>query len=221
MSAFPQITDFLEQPKVPSPCAPPLMTSSLWGQLMDQPMPSTHTSPVKFIQFQPAGEQVSPDFSLPEWATQFDIERRAIASTLDEQIRLLEYPRPAEHPHEFQSFQRDGGQLVVLRDPGLAELEQAYVFDDRSAVAAFIERNRIRRLVLEAREPLNTAFGEAAMKTLTLVRDDEGFDALFCLVMVPGDMQEARRALRSFDERWWLACSAQAAGKLNFDFELI
>ncbi len=221
MSASPQITDFLEQPKVPSPCVPPPLTSSLWGQLMDQPMPSTHTSPFKFIQFQTAGDQGFPDFSLPEWATQFDIERGAIVSTLDEEIRLLEYPRLAEHPREFQSFQREGRQFVVLRDPALKELEQAYVFDERSAVAAFMERNRIRSLLLEAREPLNTAFGGAAMKTLTLVRDDEGFDALFCLVMVPGDMQEARRALRSFDEQWWLAHSAQAGGKLNFDFELI
>ena len=102
-----------------------------------------------------------------------------------------------------------------------AELPDVYVIEDRSTVAAFIEENRLRGLLLQARNPLNAAFGEAAVKTLTLVRDDEGFKRLFCLVMAPGDMQEARRALRSFDQQWWLARCEQAAGKLNFDFELV
>lgn len=96
-----------------------------------------------------------------------------------------------------------------------------YIFEDHSAVTAFIEQNRLRGLLEQAREPLNAAFGEAALKKLTLVTDDEGFKILFCLVRVPGDMQEARRALRSFDQRWWLGRSAQAAAKLNFDFELV
>ncbi len=100
-------------------------------------------------------------------------------------------------------------------------LEEVYVIDDRPSVAAFIEENRLRSLLLQARDPLNAAFGEASIKTLTLVHDDEGFTTLYCLVMVSGDMQDARRALKSFDQEWWLARSGQVAGKLNFDFELV
>lgn len=127
-------------------------------------------------------------------------------------------PRPAG------AFEDIYGQRVKWEAPsdsGIKGLEDAYVFEDRSAVAAFIGENRLRGLLLQARGPLAAAFGEAAVKTLRLVRDDEGFRTLFCLVMVPGDMQEARRALRLFDQQWWVDGCGQAAGKLNFDFELV
>jgi hypothetical protein len=79
----------------------------------------------------------------------------------------------------------------------------------------------LRGLLLLAREPLNTAFGDKTVKNLSMVRDDEGFETLFCLVMTAGTMQDARQALRRFDQQWWLAHSRQVSGKLNFDFELI
>jgi hypothetical protein len=103
----------------------------------------------------------------------------------------------------------------------LRTLEQAYVLEDRSAIRTFIERNRLLEPLLEARGPLTSAFGEAAVKKLTLVEDDEGFVTLFCLILVPGSLEEARRALNSFDESWWLARSGQVGGKLNFDFDLV
>jgi hypothetical protein len=107
-----------------------------------------------------------------------------------------------------------------LAGSALRTLEQVYVLEDRSAIPAFIKRNRLLEPLLEARGPLTSAFGEAAVKKLTLVEDDEGFVALFCLVLVPGGLDEARRALDSFDEGWWLGRSHEVAGKLNFDFEL-
>ena len=107
------------------------------------------------------------------------------------------------------------------RDSALKGLEDGYVIDDRPAVEAFIEQNRLRGLLQRAREPLNDAFGEGAVKKLTLTDDDEGFKTLFCLILIPGDMRAARLALKSFDEHWWLTRSGQPSGKLNFDFELI
>jgi hypothetical protein len=121
-------------------------------------------------------------------------------------------------------FERNDWQNLnweAYRDSVLKGLEDGYVIDHRPAVQAFIKQNRLRGLLQQARGPLNAAFGEGAVKKLTLVADDEGFKTLFCLVLVPGDMQEARRALRSFDQRWWLGRSTQAAGKLNFDIELV
>jgi hypothetical protein len=103
----------------------------------------------------------------------------------------------------------------------LKELEPFYVFEDRDGIAAFIERNQLRGVLLEARGALNAAFGEVAVKKLTLIEDDEGFTQLFCLVLFPGDMGEARVALRAFDDRWWVTHSGRVSGKLNFDFELI
>jgi len=109
----------------------------------------------------------------------------------------------------------------VRRDLALTELERVYVFENRAEVSEFIERNRIRGLLLEAAEPLNAAFGEKAVKKLTVLDDDEGFTTLFCLILFPGDIAVARLALEFFDQHWWLPRSRQASGKLNFDFELI
>lgn len=97
-----------------------------------------------------------------------------------------------------------------------------YLVEDPSAISGFIKRNRvIEGLLMEAQGPLNAAFGQESIKKLTLVEDDEGFVTLFCFIMVPGDLENARRALNSFDQSWWLARSHEAHGKLNFDFELI
>jgi hypothetical protein len=101
------------------------------------------------------------------------------------------------------------------------ELDEVYVFEDRSRVAAFIDQTRLGGLLVQAREPLTTIFGEAAVKRLSLIEDNEGCSTLFCLIAVSGALDEARRALRSFDQRWWLDHSHEAAGKLNFDVALI
>jgi len=112
--------------------------------------------------------------------------------------------------------------IVTINRPSvLTLLEDTYVIENRREVAHFVEENQLGGLLKQARDPINKAFGEEAVKTLTVVEDDEGFRTLFCLVMIPGDMQEARNALKAFDEEWWLQHSPKVAGKLNFDFELI
>jgi len=112
--------------------------------------------------------------------------------------------------------------IVTINRPSvLALLEGTYVIENRREVAQFVEENQLGGLLKQARDPINKAFGRKAVKTLTVVEDDEGFRTLFCLVMIPGDMQEARNALKAFDEEWWLQHSPKVGGKLNFDFELI
>jgi hypothetical protein len=103
----------------------------------------------------------------------------------------------------------------------LEALQDAYVIVDRDEVAPFIEQNQLTSILKEARGPLVAAFGQVTVKTLTIVEDDEGARTLFCLIMYPGDMQEARQALKAFDNNWWLQRSNRFASKLNFDFELI
>jgi hypothetical protein len=104
---------------------------------------------------------------------------------------------------------------------GRDALNETYIVDDRASVMRFISENRLLGLLIQARRPLNDVFGEAAIKKLTLAQDDEGHEILFCLVLVPGEMQLARQALRRFDQRWWVVRSHHAAGRLNFDFELV
>lgn len=103
---------------------------------------------------------------------------------------------------------------------GLQGLDQGYVIEDRPSVASFIETYRLRGLLLEAPKALKDAFGEV-VKALIVIRDDEGFDTLFCYVRTSAEMQAARNSLARFDASWWLGASGSAAGRLNFDFELI
>jgi hypothetical protein len=98
-------------------------------------------------------------------------------------------------------------------------LDQMYVIENRPAVGAFIDKYGLRGLLLQAVNPLNEAFGHAAIKVLSLITDDEGFQTLFCLVPVTDDLEVAKRSLDSFDE-WWLLNCGREAGRLNFDFEL-
>ncbi len=142
-----------------------------------------------------------------------------IATWMSEQPTEQSKPPRPFGPHQDIYSQRL--KWEVPPDSALKGLEDAYVISDRSTVAAFIEHNRLRGLLLQARDPLNAAFGETAVKRLMLMDDDEGFNTLTCLIAVSGDMHEARLALRSFDRRWWLVRSDQAAGKLNFDFDLV
>jgi hypothetical protein len=166
-------------------------------------------------------QQESPDFALQGLEGAYVIEGRATVAALDERIQHHEHPKPPEHIGEWQYIQRETLSQRARPDLALKELEQEYVFESRSAVAAFIGQNRLRQLLLDARDPLNAAFGEATVKKLTPVEDDEGFRTLLCLTLIPGDMRAAMLALKSFDEHWWLPRSGQAGGRLNFDFELI
>ena len=138
-----------------------------------------------------------------------------LAEQPTEQPKTLE-PTGLLQSIDWQRLNRDGHP-----DSSLKGLDEVYVIDQRCMVAAFIERNRLHGLLLLARDPLNAAFGEATVKTLALVHDDEGSTTLYCLILAGGDMREARLALRSFDEHWWLDHFHQGNGKLNFDFELI
>jgi hypothetical protein len=139
---------------------------------------------------------------------------------LSEQGQFVEHGRLSGLVEGLRiQWERSFGQ--ALQHLVLKDLEKLYVFEDRAAVAAFIGRTRLLQILLEARDPLNAAFGEAAVKKLTLMEDDEGFETLFCLILIPGDMRQAKLALKSFDERWWLARSSYVGGKLNFDFELV
>jgi hypothetical protein len=100
-------------------------------------------------------------------------------------------------------------------------LNQVYVIDGHAEVNSFVRRYRLRQMLEEAVEPLKAAFGQTAIRVLKLVTDEEGSQTLYCLVMVPDSLENARHSLDSFDRQWWLERCGPVAGKLNFDYELI
>jgi hypothetical protein len=104
---------------------------------------------------------------------------------------------------------------------GLADLEKAYVIEDRSAAIDFIQEESLQDLLLQAREPLAAAFGPQATKVLRLVHDpDDRTTSLFCLVLTPGDADAALKARWAFERNWWMERCGTAVS-LNFDFELV
>jgi hypothetical protein len=165
---------------------------------------------------------VSALLHLPDYLEQPGVSPAPSRSTQGwsetERVASRKPPRPTVSPAQgyFQEDKRE-----VPPNHVAIGLDDAYVLERRAAVIDFIEENHLKNLLLQARDPLNAAFGGKAVKTLSLIRDDEGFDTLFCLVITTGSVQEARRALKEFDQSWWLARADQANGRLNFDFELV
>ena len=136
------------------------------------------------------------------------------------QTSLIEHPPSKKPPRAVDQFFRESETSGVSSNH-FNELDSAYVMEDRVTVVRFVGENHLLGLLLQARKPLNDAFTKKPVKVLSVVRDEEGFETLFCLVRIDGDMQPARQALKSFDEQWWLTHSNQVTGKLNFDFELV
>lgn len=248
MSLSPQFTnDFAQPTAFPVGGRSPNL-SWLLNQPTEQPIPHSHTAPTTFVnaptqllettwEMPGVSLSLSGEFgtapvqffetSYQEPAVRLGLAEecmtdgsRAIAA-VREPILNAQYAAPPGDLDEVRYIFQSVSNLVPRQELALKELKQFYVFEDRSQVAPFIERNRLRELLLRAREPLNAAFGTGTLKKLMLATDDEGCTALFCLVRVSGAMQEARRALKLFDQRWWLVHSVLAAGKLNFDFELV
>lgn len=112
------------------------------------------------------------------------------------------------------------GQAVPPGDI-FGSLDEAYVLENRDTVLQFIDRYHLIGILLQAIEPLREAFTQRSVKTLSLLTDEDGFETLFCLIMTPGDVEEAVQALKRFDQDWWLARSHHVSGRLNFDFELV
>jgi hypothetical protein len=137
--------------------------------------------------------------------------------------RFVQPPLPKKGPRGITEshYATEHPSRAVPLHSSTKDLDQTYVIEDRAAVPRFIDEYHLRGLLLQARQHLNSIFGEDSMKTLSVVSDDEGFEELFCLVGVKGDMEHWRAALRRFDREWWLSHATQGTGRLNFDFKLL
>ncbi len=188
------------------------LTSDLW-QLHQPYRKARHTMDQRLVEV--------------EWkaASNIEISQPSVLPSLEEDYFIGKLNEPttlfAANTLKFLGTDWKTSIVTINRPSVLALLEGTYVIENRREVAQFVEDNQLGGLLKQARDPINKAFGRKAVKTLTVVEDDEGFRTLFCLVMIPGDMQEARNALKAFDEEWWLQHSPKVGGKLNFDFELI
>jgi hypothetical protein len=118
------------------------------------------------------------------------------------------------------SFSRFDNESPVLFSERRKSLERVYSFVDKSRVLRFIERNRLHGVLQESLNPLRQSFGPSLLR-LEVLEDEEGNSVLICAITWPGEMQNARTALKEFDREWWLARARKFGSKLNFDFELV
>lgn len=104
----------------------------------------------------------------------------------------------------------------------LRTLQQHYVIlgSGRLVTELLEEESALFALLVEAVQPLRTAFGERRLLQVRVQHSDDD-SLLRVAVQLPavfGDDPE--RALRSFDREWWLNNCHRSGGALVFDYEI-
>ena len=104
----------------------------------------------------------------------------------------------------------------------LCPLQRHYTIldDDRRIIELLGEEPALHALLLEAVKPLQDAFGEKRIVQVRVQSSDED-SLLKVAVQLPADFgADPERALRSFDEAWWLNNCHRSGGALVFDYEM-
>ena len=103
----------------------------------------------------------------------------------------------------------------------LRSLQQYYTIlaDDHTITELMEEAPALYPLLIEAIKPLQHAFGEKRILQIRVQSSDED-TILKVAVQLPADFDgDPERALRSFDEEWWLNNCHRSGGTLVFDYE--
>jgi len=101
-------------------------------------------------------------------------------------------------------------------------VQQRYTFlDDRRLLVEFLEEEPVlASLLMEAVEPLSTAFGDERLLQVRVQHCDKD-TLLRVAVQLPSDFAgDPEQALRSFDAMWWLNNCQRSGGALVFDYEI-
>jgi hypothetical protein len=116
-------------------------------------------------------------------------------------------------------------EMLVFRSErhlAIEDVRREFVLPSDESVIAFLDEHRtIAQILLSAAGPLKECFGADVIFTLRMPADDIGSPTLYAVVMWPGSVRDVRRALRQFDDSWWLEHLPQAAGHLSFTYELV
>jgi hypothetical protein len=139
------------------------------------------------------------------WSPRFASEAHGYGGSLLSQGTTFEQVRP----------NRDlSGQLRTLR--------QYYTLleSDRGVIDVLEDEAALFTLLIEAVQPLRTAFGEKRLLQVRVQYSDDD-RLLKVAVQLPADFDcDAEGALRSFDREWWLKNCHRSGGTLVFDYEM-
>ncbi len=104
----------------------------------------------------------------------------------------------------------------------LRALHQRYTIldDDRTIIELLEAEPALYSLLIDAVVPLQQAFGDKRIVHVWVQSSDED-SILKVAVQLPADFgDDPERALRSFDEEWWLNNCHRSGGALVFDYEM-
>ena len=92
-------------------------------------------------------------------------------------------------------------------------------FSDDDEVTAFLRANRTAApLLIEAFPHMSRAFADTPI-LLDLMSEEES-QTINALALWWGKRDEARAALRKFDDEWWLDNIGKANGRIVFDYQI-
>lgn len=122
----------------------------------------------------------------------------------------------------FDDLERQMEEYASQYQAALDEVRKYYVLRTDSSIRDFLNAHRtIPQILLEAAPQLRAFFGTNTVFTLRASIDEARSGILYAVVMWPGPTQDARSALTTFDNQWWIARAGQAAGYLTFTYELV
>jgi hypothetical protein len=104
----------------------------------------------------------------------------------------------------------------------LSRLLSVYVFDDETKVRSFLEDHpSTTHLLLEAVPFLRNSFGDDVILQLQIPQDEDAPPTIYTVALWEGTLDEARIALKKFDDTWWTAISHRALGRIVIDYQLV
>jgi len=118
---------------------------------------------------------------------------------------------------ERQMADFEAQHLAVVR-----EVQRKFVLPPDTSVEDFLKDHRtLPQILLESVGPLRLAFGAQIIVSLKVPVDESGASTLYAVAMWRGSVRDARAALETFDDSWWIANSQQASGRLVYTYELV
>jgi len=110
-----------------------------------------------------------------------------------------------------------------MRAEQMRTLQQRYTFlDDRRLLVEFLEEEPVlASLLIEAMQPLSTAFGDGRLIQVRVQHSDEHALLKVAVQLPAGFAGDPEQALRSFDAIWWLNNCHRSGGALVFDYAFL
>jgi len=103
----------------------------------------------------------------------------------------------------------------------LDELAKIFIFTNAEDVKMFLRSHRgIPSLLIEAVPHFQKCFSNVPL-ALDVVTEEGSPRTIYVLAQWKEERKQAKKALRNFDEQWWLKNLSKAGGKVVFDYELI